>query len=320
MARILYLLIYQSGLAGGHKMTVRHVETLRELGFDAALLIGGGSTAPIWFEHQVPMLHAASATIRPDDVVVIADDATDALLTNLKRPERAVVFAQNGYHFAGAGFATLDRFPPERFPAIIACCPSLAAMLRRGYPDASIDVVRCFADERRFAPGVKRPLIVHTPRKRPLEVRAIAGFFTKYHPRHAALPWQGLTDRTEREVAKAMGEGGLFLSLSRLEGGAMTTLEAMASGALCAGFTGIGGMDYATAENGFWVGEDDCVAAADALAQAADVLLSGGAGLKAMLEASRETARHWSHAVFKDELEQCWMRLAPEARISAGPI
>jgi glycosyltransferase involved in cell wall biosynthesis len=100
----------------------------------------------------------------------------------------------------------------------------------------------------------------------------------------------------------------------------MTTLEAMAAGALCAGFTGIGGLEYATPENGFWVAEDDCEAAADALAEACAIATSGGPELARRLEAGYETARQWSYAAFLRQLEETWMRLAPDARLKSGPL
>ncbi len=100
----------------------------------------------------------------------------------------------------------------------------------------------------------------------------------------------------------------------------MTTLEAMAAGCVCAGFTGVGGDEYATPDNGFWVPNEDCEAAADALALAADLSQTGGAPLRLMLEAGHETARQWSYAAFRVALEEVWMRLAPEARLREGPL
>jgi glycosyltransferase involved in cell wall biosynthesis len=112
----------------------------------------------------------------------------------------------------------------------------------------------------------------------------------------------------------------LYLSLNRFESVGMTTLEAMASGCLCAGFTGVAGDEYATAQNGFWAPDDDCLAAAEALGAAADVLATGGPRLTQMPEASRETAAMWSYAAFRAALEATWMRLAPEARLRNGPL
>ncbi len=89
----------------------------------------------------------------------------------------------------------------------------------------------------------------------------------------------------------------------------------MASECICAGFTGVGGWEYATLDNGFWVPDDDYIAAADALAQAADLVATGGPALRAMKDAGRETAAQWSYSVFLEALERVWTDLAPEARI-----
>jgi glycosyltransferase involved in cell wall biosynthesis len=104
-----------------------------------------------------------------------------------------------------------------------------------------------------------------------------------------------------------------------MESVGLTTLEALASGCVCAGFTGGGGRQYATPDNGFWVEEDDCLAAADAVAQAISLVRSGGAPLRRYVEAGLATAQQWSYAAFRAELEAAWSRLAPEARsVPAG--
>ena len=62
------------------------------------------------------------------------------------------------------------------------------------------------------------------------------------------------------------------------------------------------------------------MAAADALGRAADLVATGGPALKQHLEAAHETARTWSYARFRTLLEEVWMRVAPEARVRAGPL
>jgi hypothetical protein len=300
-------------------MILRHVETLRDLGFDAHCYVGVGSQAPQWLAHRAPL--ELATPLRPDDIVVLPDDADDAMRTMAAADQRTVVFSQNPYNLAAKTVADLERFPAARFPPFIAVSPGLAATLRRLYPAAQVEVVRCFADERVFRPGLgARQGVVIVPRKRPLEAAAIRNLFHRLHPEHAALAWTQLAGATEAAVAAALQRSALHLSLSRLESVGMTTLEAMASGCLCAGFLGVGGREYATAENGFWVADDDCEAAADALAEAADVARSGGAALERPLEAGYETARQWSYAAFRPELEAAWMRLAPDARVRNGPL
>ncbi|HEY8574086.1 glycosyltransferase [Phenylobacterium sp.] len=312
MPRIVYF-AFPGGVQGGVKMILRHVETLRELGFDAVCYLGAGNRPPDWFEHRAPI--EVGAPVRPDDILVFPDDAHEALKVAATAPSRTIVFSQNPYYFAAVGFEALERFPPERLPVFIAVGQQLAAFVRRAFPQARVEVVPCFADERVFRPGCeKRDVVAYAPRKRPLEADAIRGMFRRLHPEHAGLGWTRVQDATERQVADAFGGARLFLSLSRLESVGMTPLEAMAAGCVCAGFVGVGGREYATDDNGFWAPDEDCEAAADALARAADLVRTGGQGLAHVIEAGRETARRWSYAAFRARLEEVWSRLAPEAR------
>jgi hypothetical protein len=306
--RINYVHLANPEIAGGQKMALRHVETLHELGFDAVYSGDAGVQLPRWFAHRAPV--AFGEAIRPDDIVVVPEDGQKALQVVLgSRAARVVVLCQNPYESIGMEFVAQHI---ERVAALLTVGPRHAALMRRLIPQARIETIRCFADERVFRPGPKEPVGVYVPRKRPLEAAAIRRFHRLLRP-DQDLGWIKVQQATEAQVAEAFSRAGVFLSLSRLESVGMTTLEAMASGCVCAGFTGVGGAEYVTNENGFWAAEDDCVAAADALAAAIDLRRAGGPRLEAMLEAGRETARTWSYAAFRRDLEEVWMRLAPEA-------
>ncbi|MDB5495231.1 MAG: hypothetical protein JWP86_2568 [Phenylobacterium sp.] len=318
MTRIVYGIYSGGGLQGGHKMILRHVETLRDLGFDAVAYTGVGNKLPTWFAHRLPVL--IDQQMRPEHhLLVLPDDAVNTLRQLSGLSYRSVVFVQNHYNFAAQSIEVVDLFTPT--PTFIGVGRTIEAFLRRAYPQARVETVPCFADERTFGPGAARTdAVALVPRKRPVEAMVIPKLLRAWHPRHVDLPWRRLENVSETDVAAAFGSSTLFLSLSRLEGVGMTPLEAMASGCVCAGFTGIGGREYATAENGFWVEENDCEAAAEALARAADLVAAGGPALKRHLEAGHETARAWSYAAFRARLEEVWMRLAPEARLKDGPL
>ncbi|MDB5419677.1 MAG: hypothetical protein JWP50_3096 [Phenylobacterium sp.] len=319
MARIIYFAFPSGAVQGGQKMLFRHVETLRALGFDAVCCIGSQNVPPTWFEHAAPVVRG-HMDLEDDDILVAPDDEPNFLARLAPLRARAVVISQNPYIFSALSLGAMAQFTAERFPPFIVVGPAQAVLLRRLYPRARVEVVPCFADERRFAPAAQVSAVAYVPKKRPLEAASIQGLFKALHPEHADLAWQELESATEAEVARTLGAAGLFLSLNRLESVGLAPLEAMASGCLCAGFTGVGGLEYATPENGFWVPDEDCEAAADALARAADLLGSGGAPLRATLEAGRETAARWSYAAFRAALEETWMRLAPEARLRNGPL
>jgi hypothetical protein len=319
MSRIVYLGFPTGQVAGGQKMILRHVETLRALGFEAVFWRNAANVMPRWTSYEGPV--EVGTDFRPDDILVVPDDAPNAIAHAAGLPLRAVIFCQNQFTLAALGYAGVARFPPDRFPDFISVGATCTASILRAFPEARVEPVPCFADERVFRPGAaKAPAVACAPRKRPLEAQAIQAMFRRFHPRHAAIGWSALEEASEATVAEVFARSALFLSLSRLESVGMTPLEAMASGCVCAGFTGIGGRDFATPENGFWVPEDDCEAAADALAEAADVVRAAGPELARRIEAGRATADLWSYARFRTALEAAWMRLAPEARVSAGPL
>lgn len=319
MTRIVYLTFPDGSIRGGQKMLLRHVETLRDLGFDAVCWTNGLAKLPDWFERAIPV--EVNVPLRADDMIVAPEDAYGAIAKLAEAGLRPAIFCQGTLVFGSNSLEVLDLFPADRFPPIIAVGRQLSTLVRRCYPGATVEFVPCFADERVFRPeGRRSRQIACVPHKRPHEAQFIHMVFSKLYPAHAGRPWRYIENATEAEVAEAMRGSDIFLSLSKLEAVGLTPLEAMASGCLCVGFTGIGGRDFTTPDNGFWVDEDDCVAAVDALAQAADLLATGGPDLDRYLDAGRETARQWSYARFRLALEETWMRLAPEARLRDGPL
>jgi len=316
MSRIVYLLLTNDGVAGGQKVILRHVEALAELGFNAVCLAAGDRPPPRWFEHRAPIMH--DARFRADDILVVPDDGVAALGLAGERPGRAVVLCQSSapYLAVSGGLEAIARHP-QRLTSFIAVSPGHTAILQRLFPGASIETIRCFADERIFRPGEKQFIGALIPRKRPFEAKAIRTLARHLFPAAADLGWHRIEQASEAQVASIFAGAGVHLSLSRMESVGLTTLEALASGCICAGFTGIGGRQYATPDNGFWVEDDDCLAAADALAQAISLVRSGGAPLRRYVEAAVATAQQWSYAQFRQDLEAVWSRLAPEARSMA---
>lgn len=318
MGRIVYLAFPGARITGGQKMAMRHVETLRELGFDAVYRLQKGEL-PAGYARGTA--YEVGTPIRPDDIVVVPEDAPNAISQVGGLPNRMLIFCQNQFYFAASGAEAVDRLPPERRPDFMTPGRIAAEMVGRMYPHARIDIVRSFADERVFFPRPDRNLVIAvSPRKRPLEAKVIKTLFRKAYPQHAHIPWLAFEGATEEQVAQAFGTSAIFLSLSRFEAAPITPLEAMASGCVCAGFRGIGGEEHSNPTNGFWAPDDDCEAAADALARAADLVKTGGPPLERYREAGRATAAEWSYANFRPMLEEVWMRLAPEMRRRDGPL
>lgn len=305
MPRIVYLLPAPGAATGGNKMSFRHVEALVGLGYDAVVRVLGGAPPPAWFEHSAPV-ERATGRPDPDDIVVFPEDAAEVMAASSAFPNRKVVFCQNPYAAAAHGMGRLSKETRARYRTFMACSPGVALWISRYLDHDVIGTVPAFADERLFVPAPKAKVIAAIPRKRPEELRAIRHMFARLHPGADDWTWDVIEGRTEAETAAALGRASVFLSLARLEGMSMTILEAMACGCLVAGFTGIGPREYTTAMNGLWVEEEDCEAAAIALARACALAEEDEAGAHLIRHAARTTAAAWTHAHFMEALSLFW--------------
>lgn len=307
MPRIVYLVLGTATPRGGHKVAIRHVEALRSLGFEAVAWMPEGAPVPSWLDHSAVM--QIGGEFQKDDIIVFPEDATGAMGHFAETPHQRVVFCQNHFYAASQGIGLLPPDEIHRYRDYIACSQTAANWLARFMPHRSIEVVPAFADERIFKPASKTLSIACSPAKRPLEFRAIQTMLRRLYTGSSVWRWAVIKDKPEAEVADLLGQASIFLSLSRMEGLGITTLEAMASGCLVVGFTGIGGLEYASPINGLWVGEDDVVACAESLSRAMELVDMKQPVAEQMRSAARETAAGYSYALFLQRLEAYWTPL-----------
>jgi hypothetical protein len=305
MSRIVYIGAQPDSLSGGNKISFRHVEALRAMGYDAVIRSPAGTASPAWFEHSA-VLEDASRPLDPGDILVIPEDAAPILQHCATLPNRKVIFCQNPVAMTAFGLARLPEDVRAAYRTFMACSTGMAALIAGFFDYEMISVVPAFADERIFRPATKAPVIACAPRKRPAEFRSIRFMFSRLYTGPTDWTWEVLETATEAETAAAMGRASLFLSLARLEALSLTTLEAMACECLMAGFTGIGPREYLSPVNGVWVDEDDCEAAARALVQIAEMADRRGGAAALMRHAAAATAAQWTHASFVEALGVFW--------------
>jgi hypothetical protein len=290
MPRIVYLSWPAGEISGGIKAIFQHVALLREAGMDAAVATEDGR-APEWF--RIPAPQISLQAVQPDDALVFPENSPALLQRFAGSPQRKLVFCQNPY-YAWQGLAGHASYAAAGVSGVL--CPSVTVLqfARRRLPDLAAWYTPFYIDERLFVPGPKTLQIACIPRKRAMEMGAIHDLFRHAHPRYAHLSWQVLQGATEEQVAEVLGRSAVYLGLARLEAHGMTSLEAMACGCLVAGFGGVaGGTDSATANNGFWVPEDDVYACVDKLAEAVRVAERGGALYTTMVGQARRTAANY---------------------------
>lgn len=300
----IYYFVEQGRIAGGIKVAYRHVATLRRAGFDAAV-VHRQACRPDWFAAPDVPIHAFDDVAFNDaDVVVMGEDARFSLRHMADKPGRKVLFCQNHYYLANgmAGAADIRPFGVE---AAITSGDVITAFVRRRLPGLPVATVHLAIDPELYRPAAtKRLQVAAVPRKRPVEFRFMRDLLAFTHPHLRRVQWVVLEKASEADVAAAMADSAVFLSLARLEGLGLTGLEAMACGCAVTGFTGGGGREFATPQNGWWARDEDCEMAVAQLAACLEAVLERKASNR--IAAGRATAARYTVAREEAELLAFW--------------
>jgi glycosyltransferase involved in cell wall biosynthesis len=152
----------------------------------------------------------------------------------------------------------------------------------------------------------KKRQIAYMPRKRSWEAGQI----------HEALVRRGrikgfdivtVDGMTQAQVAKSLGESLIFISLMKEEALGFPALEAMASGCVVVGYTGLGTREYFTPETGIPIEEGDTPALVQAVESAVAEYEADPSRLDGMRrEASRCVTARYSREAFRSGLLQAW--------------
>jgi glycosyltransferase involved in cell wall biosynthesis len=238
---VYYLCFGHNAPSGGNRQIYRHVDILNRHGLDAAVVHGEEGFRLTWFENDTRVVdlgrfHAAFDPAR--DWVVVPEDlgpAIDAF------PGRKVIFDQSLHY----GFQVLGRERPAPYPclrpdvrAVLTVSPEVRDLLSFVYPRAEILAVINGIDVDRAARPLRdrRRAVAFNATKNPIEVA------TAHHVAMARaaqglnalgdFTWTFLEGVTEAEVARALDESLIFVTLSLHEALPLMPLEAVASGCL----------------------------------------------------------------------------------------
>jgi len=290
---------------GGIKHIFRMAETLIAQGRDAAVFEQNGQR-PAWFASTAPIVGQSIFTPTADHIYVLPEDQPHILADFARLPQRKVVYSQN--HFYGAlGVAHAAGFADYGVSDILCSSRTIYDHCRIRHPSVRAFIVPCAVDSGFFKPAAqKKNTVAFMPRKRLIEAAYLRDMFRFTYPQYRGWDWQEIANVGEGGAARMLGEARVFLSLSRLEGFGLTPLEAMAAGCVVAGFTGIGGREYATPANGFWVDEDDFPACIAALAQAVELSARSGNALESHRAACRETVAAYTPDSFAKGVKDAW--------------
>lgn len=295
-------------IAGGHFVVDAHVAGLRELGYRAwhlYLPLSGsitrhnpGGPVVLWREGMA---------FSPQDCIVLPEPWKKGIEAFSPLSARKFVHCQNPYYLFH-GFNNLQQIEDSGFEAMLSCSHFTTQTLRRIGYEGKVCTVRPFIPSIFSDNQEKRVQIAYMPRKRANEAVYIKGLFQSLYPCYADIPWVAIDGITRDEAAVLLGQSAIFASLSFTEGLGLPPLEAMASGCIVAGFTGLGGTEYARSDNGFWVEECDYFAFAHALGEALHCL-DTPLWRDAVTASAQRMATQFSKQNFIQQLDTAWKDL-----------
>jgi hypothetical protein len=310
-SRILYLAPDLGAPAGGLNVIYTHVAWLNQAGYPAYVVheTAGGfyRFAPV----EAPVLAIDQGlSFARGDALVLPEAGSEifAQLSGLTGVRRYVFCQNHFYLLQNLAPGEADAFADFGIHGVICASEPVRDSLARvlGIPDAP--VVHGFVDPSVFGPGEKKLRVACMPRKRGFEQSVIRNALAWTHPEHRDVEWVHIHGMDQQQCARELGEAAVFLGLSHFEGLGLPPLEAMAAGCLVVGFTGFGGLEYATEHNGLWAPESDLLECARLLGQALDGVKLDHPKTKAMIRAGMDTAAAYSPDRARRELLAFWDR------------
>lgn len=303
--RITFLCPPAEKLNGGIKYIFRMAEALQADGF-SAVVAEQNQRHPEWFVSAAKLIGYDALVPRNDEVLVLPEDQPELLRTLASWPQRKIVYCQNHF-YAAIGALGSRTYADFGVSAILCGSVTIQRYCAERHAGITAYLVPCAIDTALFKPApAKTPEIALIPRKRPIEAIYLQDMFRHRSPQWQHVAWSPLDNLPESALAERLGQAAVFLALSRLDGFGLTPLEAMAAGCVVTGFTGIGGQEYATPQNGFWAAEDDFPACLQALDEALKLWQAGDDPLAAYRANTHATVAHYTPEAFAAAARAAW--------------
>jgi hypothetical protein len=312
MSRILYVSPDVSQPRGGVGVLYDHVAALRGHGFDAFIVHTTPGFRYPFGRPDVPVIDGSSSVSgSKTDVLVVSEDHSAVIRKCREVTCRKVLFCQNHY-FIFQGLAPGQTWGEFGFSGYLCVSTPIQRALKRWFGvDASVvrpavDEVFFTEDLKPFAPPIT---VACMPRKGLHNIRLVQGLLAAAgHVHGKDLSWLEIEGLSKHQVAARLRDAHIYVSTSMYEGLGLPPLEAMAAGCLVVGFAGGGGLDYATADNGTWVPDEDVWALANALERTLASFddPAAVAVLEAKRRAGHAAARNYSRAQFEHNLLAFW--------------
>ena len=228
----------------------------RRLGRGVGLLVRLKKEAGVlvdWFRGG----SSARLTVQPSDILVVPEFML-AMLQRTFPASQKIVFVQNPFSYLPAVSASVRQgTDPHGGVALNLGVSQIcldALELTDASPIAHVPVGPSF-ERFRFA-ETKKLQIAYMPRKRWPESRVVVDALRRCKEMNGVELIE-IDGQPQDSVAKILAESMFFISFMRRESLGFPAMEAMASGCVVIGYTGLGGREYFDSQTGIPVVEDD---------------------------------------------------------------
>lgn len=304
----IYYAIRRNPASGGEYVIEEHVRSLRNNGIKAYQIIQPGPQAHL--DTQTPtIIWNQWMTFTKNDYIVIPEPWKQEIDLYKKTEAKIIIHCQNPFYLFN-GIDSIHEINNPRIHCIFSCSNYTSNLIKKFGYNGKIYTI---------TPGIPNDFILtqefikkevsisYMPRKRPQESKYIIGLFKSMHPDLSNIPWKKIENISRTDAAKILKSSSIFLSLSHLEGLGLPPLEAMASGNLVVGFTGHGGEDYASNENGIWIKEGEYEEVVRQIAYCIKKLPTRG--IQEIIESGRKTAKNYTTENFNKSLIATWSEI-----------
>ena len=328
--------------SGGTAVIYQMVAELRKQGHDAAILhgdrrarySGAREDVPIFANYRsrrkemnrrgrrrrlmdglrwrLDLLRGGSPLVEPaaSDVIVVAEYMMEEALAAFPDHSK-ILIAQNPFSHmrAHTRAAAWHPDPAGAFShtvGISEICVRFCRLL--GYRTPAYVPVTLYPERFPFR-AEKEKVIAFMPRKRKDEAQVIAASL-EARGKLQGYRLDPIDGMSQAEVADRMARARFFISLQRLEGLGLPAAEAMASGCVVVGYTGLGADEYFDTTTGIPIAEGDTAA----LVQAVEEVIAEYEDSPERLEAMRRHAsevvnRRYSSEAFLSSLIATWAQI-----------
>ena len=317
MSRIFYVSHDLSEPRGGIAVLYHHVSALREHGFEAFIVHATPSFRYPLARRDIPVIDASDLGVSRTDVLVVPEDHPAAIRKCRALSCRKVLLCQNHFYVFD-GLEPGKTWAEFGFSDFLCVSRPIQQALRKWFGvDASVvrPVIHNAFFSETFKPLAAPVTAACMPRKGLPHLRLVQGLLAARPVKGSDIAWVEIDGLPQDQVAARLRAAHIYISTSEAEGLGLPPLEAMAAGCLVVGFAGGGGLDYAAADNGIWVPDEDPWALAEALRETLLDLADPQrtALLEAKRWAGRATATSYTHARFERDLIAFWKAYLGEA-------